>query len=517
MVLSFINQIKQYIRKPEHCRPQLTLREPERKRLCSAVLASAVFGMALAAPFSSSAASPMSAAPGAGTRLAKVLAAPAPSVLHLAVEESQLVSPGEDGAVLGTYETVRCTDEDEAAAAQALRRMGSRIRRRMEADAGEGASDLSSALLMRRADTNALSFLETCALTSEDGTPSERWYGHNYDPVTGSAYALDDVILDTRLLAQQIVDALETAYLQGGDADELIPSVRRLIYRDELAWTIDYDGISFWIPAEYLDLAETAGPLLHVKLAYHEDEGLISEKLKFLPDSYIAALSPDERFTMTGEDDDAHLLSLQEWRNASTKQRIMTVGLDNRTAIADLTYWSYRPYVMHSDGKNYLYLDTAEEDLRLMQVYDLNVASLESPETLLCGFSEGDALPTDPARFSVEKKCDLLGSYRICRNYCVGDDGLTALDSSYRIDGETIRLRLKRDIPAEEVVRDGDGSRLRTRPLPEGTELVLRATDGESTVDLYEELTGRTYRFTVEPGVPQLIQGVSVTDLFDFL
>ncbi len=240
-------------------------------------------------------------------------------------------------------------------------------------------------ILVHRADSAAVSFLEDNSLYSGGTHGSSVLVAKNYDVRTGKELQLSDVFVNKYTLAEAIKKRLKEDYpgasfMEDGEAaaDE---AVDRMIKEDSLVWTLEPHGVTFWFNP-YLLGGTYADEMFVTTLFFSETPELFKKN----EGTGAFAWRALERYCM-----DIRLYTAI--RVSDKPGEKLTVGRDNdgiqiefrgdeyRSEL-ELRNSDFRPvFVNCSDGRKYLYVDYEEPASKYsamgyrLYVYDLNGAS----------------------------------------------------------------------------------------------------------------------------------------------
>jgi len=240
-------------------------------------------------------------------------------------------------------------------------------------------------ILVRRADSAAVSFLEDKGIYGGGTHGSSELAGWNYDARTGKELQLSDVFVNKYTLAEAIKKRLKEDYPGAGfmenggaAADE---AVDRMIKEDSLAWTLEPHGVTFWFNPYRLG-GTYAEETFVTTLFYSETPELFKRNAGTDAFAWRAL----ERYCM-----DIRLYTAV--RLSGKPGEKLTVGRDNDGIQIEFRGEEYRneleprntdirpTFVNCSDGRKYLYVDYEEPAGKYsashykLYVYDLNGAS----------------------------------------------------------------------------------------------------------------------------------------------
>ncbi|MBQ7514810.1 MAG: DUF3298 domain-containing protein [Schwartzia sp.] len=265
-------------------------------------------------------------------------------------------------------------------------------------------------IVLRRADTLALSFLATYTGYTGGAHGSFNVRGINFDAVSGEELALSDVMNVSENLSQAVIEALRAKYQPAAFFDSMEETVTKEIAEGTVCWVLEPRGVTFFF--NQYDIAPYASGLLSATILYDERPGFFREKYNRGPASYGTYLLPGyEAEVVLRDSPDGH------------HDKLMVSDYDGKIRI-DLNGMAYEdeyrasevvPVLVHrGDGRNFLYVDCllAAKGEREMRVYDLNggrpVRTMVRDYTFqrpFFGSGEGftrEWLLTDPYEFRIE-------------------------------------------------------------------------------------------------------------------
>lgn len=373
-------------------------------------------------------------------------------------------------------------------------------------ETGEGGYDfamdpcvLENEILVCRADSAVVSFLEKEVSSGGPASADVVYRGVAFDAETGQRLELSDVITDVSVLPESLS--------------------QELAEYGEIPWTLGYDGITFYVG--------TDAPLA-ITIGFMEQPEIFEERYTEVPEEYTVCFNKQEilEFNLDG---DAELEMLQirftddEWGGFSRA----LITLDGQEYL-DEGYYAYqcRPYLIRANGTHYLYLDgTVENDYRVLRVYELNSEEIRPVETM---WSAGvhsyylselvfvEELPTNPDSFVLDSRMDALSTANAGRVYHVGSDGLPEAETDYYTLNHEIMLTTKIPLTVDVINPETGEAEAAAEELSAGTRLILYRTDNQTYADLKLE-DGRICRVSVDlsNGWPQLVNGRTAEECFD--
>lgn len=154
--------------------------------------------------------------------------------------------------------------------------------------------------------------------------------------------------------------------------------------------------------------------------------------------------------------------------------------------------YSFSPVLMHmKNGKNYLYLGvTMENDYPDMFIFSLTkkgVKKIGRRSLEFHGETDKDeryytSAPSDPEKFKLDTRLDVLSTYTGWKKYHVGKKGLPVADTPYyHIETSLVMTSLK---SMKLVIVDEKGKKIKTARIPKGKKFAFYRTDAKTFVDM---------------------------------
>ena len=334
---------------------------------------------------------------------------------------------------------------------QTLEQSASMIRRSMEDEfdnlcamayeevsaGGDSFGSFFSALdvQVRRADSVAVSFLS-------DSHSDYGWiedfrgmHGMNYDAQTGEELALNDVINVNNELAKAVAKELN-AHQWAGDMDyqDAVETYFANTPYDGIAWTLDYNGVTFYFADGDLEEPGNGGKTATVSFAEYPE--LFEEKYLAVPAAYMVELPLDSSyFTDLDGDGDLEELNITGYFDSGagmyTKFGIYAEA-DGSYHYEDSFAVGFTPYyVKTTDGGHYLYLFCQEDETSgPIPMMRLVVFSLSNGRLTRAGEMQAAPgyipdgvyrVPTDPRTFYLD---DFEAMAQDMMAYSVGASGM---------------------------------------------------------------------------------------------
>ncbi len=228
-------------------------------------------------------------------------------------------------------------------------------------------------LFLRRADTLAVSFLESTLSDEGDGYGRYILRGKNYDTRTGRELSLSDVCPDPGGLAGAIDAQLRRDYPEApflADGGQKIAWIVESMARaNALQWTLDPAGASFYFDRAELD-GETTG-LFTATVLFDERPELFRDEYRRAPQSYCLELRPWLPVRTLFADGSGAAVQIQQTASSDEKLTVFCGGgrYTEPGAARDVRAM----LVSLADGRRYIYADILSGERNFITyVYDLN-------------------------------------------------------------------------------------------------------------------------------------------------
>jgi hypothetical protein len=390
---------------------------------------------------------------------------------------------------------------------------------------GTGVTYSSDCMIfVKRADSEIFSYIRVRDDLDGGADMAETQTGFNFDPKTGAALTLRDVVADYDKICSLTLLQLKSSEYASSFDEGYEDVVRSMFYGSgtDLQWVLDRQGLTILI-GQNLIAPHSLGTI-YVSIPFAGEESIFRKAYRAAGRGMIAALEEDTSYPVGGtsvrydisyEGEPSELgkstLTIR-WNGADTKFSCEGKEYNNVYLVSTRT------------GKMYLYaVYMTYSDHQSTDIYDLNGSSPAAA-------GESDALmegSSDPDAFYVISKVDTLGTcfgYRLCH---VGSNGVPVqdteeytllnytawweakTDSQASVDGWEV-LTVKKAIPAVIV----SGAKETSVTLPVGTKCYPRKTDGKSYMTM-ELQDGRTCRISFTGGAENaVIAGIPEKECF---
>ncbi len=389
----------------------------------------------------------------------------------------------------------------------------------MEARKDEGEldhpyEDVKWEILVRRADEDLLSFLLTTTTASYEDYNYVRYTGYNIDPKTGKDIELTDLVEDRDALLDMLTDKFMTVIKEdmsdfypagsGVDRNQQKENLGNYFDNGEMNWTIDPQGVSFWLGSM------TLGPVsAHCKILFSEDtDGKIFKSAwrDNIPETWVTEFRMYNKELFDNEDDGEgdtlYIMDKTEYYEESDYTCVSGVRVD-------MNGWEFEfeqddPYdigcsIVHMNGKSLLFMHYQEYDYSFMDLFELSrdkVAKTDAlggnmtAETDEYDLDDMYVIPrrvlTDPLLLELGIQTDLLSTCYAYGEYRITDDGefKTLSDRHVFRDYAQFELTLKVPLKGVPVVDKETGMPTgETVDLEEGEKIKMKYTDTKKTVD----------------------------------
>ena len=394
-----------------------------------------------------------------------------------------------------------------------------------------------------RCDQTVLSFYEVSSVYYPGAAHGSIGYsGYNYKLENGAQITLAEVFTDPAALKPVVAKYLH-AQADGSpieDAEDALQYYFDEGNMDALTWVIDQDGVTFLFAPS--DIAPYAMGTLEAKISFDREPSLFTGNYGPSKEGYVKPMSPYTEMTVDldgdGSDEKLSVTGTYEEGNEIYEYSGIQVFVGDQVCTTELYCFSMQPSFVHTeDGRNYVYVVTGTDndypELTVFAIKD-NVPSLVGkmdgtgfasafhPEyvdgeySLEQSFSERYPL-IDPSKFALDTRMQLMSTYSGRRFYKVGEDGMPApLTDLYEIDAD-ITLTTLVPVKAEVVDISKEEATGEEKEIPVGTKLNFWRTNGTDTVDMRTDdmEVGEAFRFKVETGDGQTVNGIKLQEAFD--
>ena len=394
-----------------------------------------------------------------------------------------------------------------------------------------------------RCDRSVLSFYEVTSLYYPGAAHGSVGYsGYNYKPENGEQITLADVFTDPAALKPVVAKYLR-AQADGSPVDGAEDMLQ--YYFDEgnmdaLTWVIDQDGVTFLFAPS--DIAPYAMGTLEAKIYFDREPSLFTGNYGSSKEGYVKPMSPYTEMTVDldgdGSDEKLSVTGTYEEGNEIYEYSGIQVSVGDQVCTAEQYCFSMQPSFVHTeDGRNYVYVVTGTDN----DYPELSVFAIKDNVPSFVGKMDGTGFASafypayvdgeysleqsvnerypmiDPSKFALGTRMQLMSTYSGRRFYKVGEDGMPApLTDLYEIDAD-ITLTTLVPVKAEVMDLSKEEPTGEEKEIPVGTKLNFWRTNGTDTVDMRTDdmEVGEAFRFKVETGDGQTVNGIKLQEAFD--
>lgn len=369
-----------------------------------------------------------------------------------------------------------------------------------------------------RADSDYLSILFVTDSYLGGAHPDRTFASLNAESRTGRMLCLSDFCSSTESLLFRLGALLQARY-----PDVQFFNLNAELAQEErdntLAWTIGYDGITFYFSGGML--APYSDGELAVCLPWRGNADILDPEDFRAPAAWAAAFCADLPVFLDPEGSGS-LGALQaggttyDWESQAFEG--VYANLDGSGSSQEAYFYSVRPYLIRTgEGLSLVYLElSSDNDYRSIIAFRAGngTVSAESEEMGFCltgadgpGDAYGRMLTFDPEQFRLSTRLDALSTYDGEKTYHIGPDGVPETDDAlFRIEYRPTLLTV-REVP----VTDENGAETVLKP---GTEIMLLETDGYSVVT-GETADGIRIFHGVFDRWPQMIGSLEAEECFE--
>lgn len=383
------------------------------------------------------------------------------------------------------------------------------------------AFELNEEIVVRRADSNAVSLLISGYYYGGGAHGSSYYECVNIDSQTGAELGLSDVVTDVSLLPDLLMEQME----KYEDTSQFYTDLTEYFntYPDTITWTLDYHGITFYF--DPYELAPYAYGPVYATISFAEHPEVFAEKYQEVPESYTIELITYDPFYYDSDNDGTldQLRISNIWTEYMFEQHSITINGMEYTE--DIYGYEMSPMLVHAaDGTNYLYIqNTADSDDNSLVIYRLQNNAVELVDVLYMGwctqYVEAENIMwkhvmTDTRSFELDTPTDMLSTISGCKQYYMDETGIPMSEDPYYTFKTDRYLTLIQELVVS-VVDEATNTVTGEMILPAGTQVLYYHTDDLTFADLKLD-DGTVVRVEMEgDGWPKTIQGMNIEDLFE--
>ncbi len=245
-------------------------------------------------------------------------------------------------------------------------------------------------VLMCRADTFAVSFLQKEYAGGAGVHGMYGWEGVTLSTATGAPIALDAIVKDKQALTKAICAQLRTDY-QDRVYAEMEQTVAEMAEKDMLNWTLDPRGITFYFNP--YGIAPYAAGLLTATILFRESPELFHNAYIREAPSYAQPFTAAYDLTVD-LNDTGHRSTVYVYPFAGTIHLV----LNGREMSFPVALTDLEPVFIHlEDGRNYLYIDGKEQDKSTRKTLVLQLEDNSAHQIELLPYSFRHTIAVSPA------------------------------------------------------------------------------------------------------------------------
>ncbi len=281
---------------------------------------------------------------------------------------------------------------------------------------------------VRRADSAVISLLSDSYSHYGQIENFRAFHGSNYDPKTGEALTLDDVVKAINNdLAQAVKEELASRLrTEEFFSESAVEDYFANTPYDGFSWTMDYNGLTF-----YFSKGDLCDDMLTATVSFAKHPELFVEKYMVAPTQYTVELAMDlPLYTELDGDGALDELSVSGWYN-EIRNAYEDYGVYRESAdyYEERFVHDYHPYYVKTESGHYLYLfcEDFQEGWRTMELVVFNLTEdgrvIKTGERSLSPSWLADnrfIVPTDPNRLVLDDQAQ--GTEK--QSFSVGNDGL---------------------------------------------------------------------------------------------
>jgi hypothetical protein len=447
--------------------------------------------------------------------------------LYAVIWENPLIG-GEDAekypAVSTVLRSLR-TLQDEAAGNMATELLKTAEDLKQYADEMTVSCYDSKRYYVQRADNRIISMRFDRESNTGAAHPMRKVTGFNISTETGDLLSLSDVVTDAGQIKEMVKKELSEQYIDYffEEWEALFDEMKE----EDLAWTLDYDGLTFYFSPYALSVY--AAGVLTVDIDFADEPALFRRTYMTAPEqgsvSEVTFYSPME---LTGTNGVKDVLVVGQFREEGDDYHLkLEIEKNGKNILAyDVYAYEYKAYVVTVAEKNYLFVEaTADNDYDVLYVFDLSQDRITEPleqmnagfatvpiPTNMTAYSFVEEIFNNPAEIRLSSRLDIFRTMSGTRCYTFDADAMTLVPQTdfYLLDETQTPLVAK--LPVE-VTMLSDQTK---ETVPAGTEFTFLRSDGRTYAE-FRLPDGRECRVTREDGFgcPYTVNGVPEEDVFE--
>ena len=291
-----------------------------------------------------------------------------------------------------------------------------------------------------RADSKLFSVCDITKLVLDPDSPYLFVETATFDSTTGEELFLSDIVEDDEDFAEAVVDRL---YYYYPDADDFLLGTRKDLYEElcdrldgsssgPLYFTISNIGVTIYFDGD--DIADDPFSIISVCVPFSGYEELFEDDYISVASDYFSMAVPGGTFYE--EDGDIRMMECEEYQN-DTDWRTITniyVGDDMTMLGEDPAYsgddsGSYGAdfYLLHKDGKNYVFADQYfDNDYRMVETFTVSGDKVKKAKGMV-DYAEPsfrNVFPGTTEDFVMERRTDVMRTTTVANTYTIEKNGL---------------------------------------------------------------------------------------------
>ena len=380
---------------------------------------------------------------------------------------------------------------------------------------------------VQRADNHIISMRCNQSVSTGSIHPMNVVSCFNFSTETGKVLSLSDVVTDLGRIRETVKRELAEKY------EECLFEEWETLYReietDDLAWTLDYDGITFYF-SQY-ELSYYAAGVLTVEVDFSDEPALFRSVYTAAPEQGSASAVTFHSYTeLEGADGKTDTLWVGQYKEDTDDYHLRLEVEKNGESILgyEVYAYEYRAYLVTVEDKYYLFVEaTNDNDYQILYIFDLSEEFITDPIVQMnAGFARvglnaegdvyaygyGEEIFNNPAEIRLSSRIDVFRTMKGTRSYSFdAKSGRLVPQTDFYTLNESMTPLISK-IPLE-VTMVEDNTKA---TVPAGTEFTFLRSDG----DIYAEFRlpdGRECRVTRDTGDawPYTVNGVTEEECFD--
>ncbi len=383
----------------------------------------------------------------------------------------------------------------------------------------------STRYYVQRADNHIISMRCNQSVSTGSIHPMSVVSGFNFSTETGDVLSLSDVVTDPGQIREVVKQELAEKY--GDCLFEEWETLYQEIETDNLAWTLDYDGLTFYF-SPYM-LSYYAAGVLTAEVDFADEPALFRSVYMAAPEQGSASAVPFHSYMeLEGADGKTDTLWVGQYKEDTDDYRLRLEVEKNGESILgyEVYAYEYKVYLVTVEDKYYLFAEaTNDNGYQILYIFDLSEEFITDPIVQMnAGFAAvginaqgdvygyGEEIFNNPEEIRLSSRIDVFRTMRGTRSYSFDAKSGTLVPQTdfYTLHESMTPLISK--IPLE-VAMVEDNTRV---TVPAGTEFTFLRSDGATYVE-FRLPDGRECRVTREEGAgwPYTVNGVPEEECFD--